>query len=418
MSFADGAVENPKFELNTNTSVLTVTGAKGNVTIAYVIHGNIVTGSWADLTLTDNNGSWSASDVVCKAGEFGIKETTNGSQSNWYAAPSGQQNVGVGSTVTCTNSGPTNFSIGAGTYTFTFNASTKVLTITGEGSTVDPNPGPNPGTDKELYVTGNALGWAEKGTKMEHVEGTNVYTLTSSTLFADEWKINDGTWSWSFGMGDTLDAGKDNNCWYNGQNFSAIEGNVTIKFTLVAGSDVQDSSIPSILYYTIEGQEVDPTPNPGTDKELYITGNNIGWQEKGIKMDHVEGTNIYTLTSRDIFTDAWKINDGTWSWSFGMGDSLEPNVENDCWYNGQNFSAITLADDQNVVLTFTLVQGSDFQDSSVPSKVSYTITTGIESIEAENGAAQYYNLQGVRVANPENGVFIRIQNGKAVKVLK
>lgn len=36
--------------------------------------------------------------------------------------------------------------------------------------------------------------------------------------------------------------------------------------------------------------------------------------------------------------------------------------------------------------------------------------TGVEGIEAdENAEAVYYNLQGVRVNNPENGLYIRVQ---------
>lgn len=44
--------------------------------------------------------------------------------------------------------------------------------------------------------------------------------------------------------------------------------------------------------------------------------------------------------------------------------------------------------------------------------------TGIAGIEAENGETVYFNLQGVRVQNPEKGIFIRVQNGKAVKITK
>ena len=47
----------------------------------------------------------------------------------------------------------------------------------------------------------------------------------------------------------------------------------------------------------------------------------------------------------------------------------------------------------------------------------YNPSLGIDGIEIENGAAQYYNMQGVRVANPENGMYIRVQNGKAQKVI-
>ena len=47
----------------------------------------------------------------------------------------------------------------------------------------------------------------------------------------------------------------------------------------------------------------------------------------------------------------------------------------------------------------------------------YNPSLSIDGIEIENGAAQYYNMQGVRVANPENGMYIRVQNGKAQKVI-
>ena len=40
---------------------------------------------------------------------------------------------------------------------------------------------------------------------------------------------------------------------------------------------------------------------------------------------------------------------------------------------------------------------------------------GIEAVEAVE--AVYYNLQGVKVANPENGIFIKVQGNKASKVL-
>lgn len=46
-------------------------------------------------------------------------------------------------------------------------------------------------------------------------------------------------------------------------------------------------------------------------------------------------------------------------------------------------------------------------------------TTGVDAIEADNnGEAVYFNLQGVRVDNPVNGLFIELKNGKAVKVMK
>ncbi|MCM1368887.1 MAG: hypothetical protein NC204_00770 [Candidatus Amulumruptor caecigallinarius] len=54
-------------------------------------------------------------------------------------------------------------------------------------------------------------------------------------------------------------------------------------------------------------------------------------------------------------------------------------------------------------------------------KASFYVPTGVEGItvdaEAE-GEAVYYNLQGVRVAEPTKGIYIRVVNGKAKKVMK
>lgn len=44
--------------------------------------------------------------------------------------------------------------------------------------------------------------------------------------------------------------------------------------------------------------------------------------------------------------------------------------------------------------------------------------SGVAEVEAaENGEVVYYNLQGVKVAEPENGLYIKVQGNKATKVL-
>ena len=55
--------------------------------------------------------------------------------------------------------------------------------------------------------------------------------------------------------------------------------------------------------------------------------------------------------------------------------------------------------------------------------ITCTFTTnevgGVENVTITGqGGIEYYNLQGVKVSNPENGVFIRVQSGKASKVIK
>ena len=59
---------------------------------------------------------------------------------------------------------------------------------------------------------------------------------------------------------------------------------------------------------------------------------------------------------------------------------------------------------------------------SVPTKLpnrsvsSLKINTGVEDIEMNNTPAEYYNLQGVKVDNPSNGIFIKVEGDKATKI--
>ncbi|MBD5303421.1 MAG: hypothetical protein HDS18_01540 [Bacteroides sp.] len=43
--------------------------------------------------------------------------------------------------------------------------------------------------------------------------------------------------------------------------------------------------------------------------------------------------------------------------------------------------------------------------------------SGVAEIEAETAEAVYYNLQGVKVANPEKGLYIKVEGNKATKVV-
>lgn len=54
---------------------------------------------------------------------------------------------------------------------------------------------------------------------------------------------------------------------------------------------------------------------------------------------------------------------------------------------------------------------------NISATVTKSSTDGVEGIKASEADAIYYNLQGVQVANPANGVFVKVANGKAVKVV-
>ena len=78
-----------------------------------------------------------------------------------------------------------------------------------------------------------------------------------------------------------------------------------------------------------------------------------------------------------------------------------------------SYVAANLAD--NTTYTFAV---SAVYTQGESKAVAADAVTGIESIDAENGNAIYYNMQGVQVAKPAAGTTcIRVINGKAVKVI-
>ena len=56
-----------------------------------------------------------------------------------------------------------------------------------------------------------------------------------------------------------------------------------------------------------------------------------------------------------------------------------------------------------------------WKNSNVASEA--LVPTAIEEVGVDAGEAVYYNLQGVKVANPENGIFIKKQGGRTSKVV-
>lgn len=275
----------------------------------------------------------------------------------------------------------------------------------GGGGTVTPTP------DKTLYVVGANNGWntSDARYKMAHTDGTNIYTLTASGIFGGEWKICDGSWNWSFGMGDNLYEGVDNDCWYNGQNFKAISsGEVTVTFTLVAGSDVQNSSVPSLLKYTVGG-------GSDTGADLYLVGEFNSWSNPGSKFTY-KGNNTYSLTI-DKLEGEFKINDGTWEGINLGGDG-----------GGQDIKSV----DVPLLTNVTLWQGSSVNLKSAGwtnASLNLTYTKGAQTatlrvdgllgaadLEIDEQPVEYFNLQGVRVDKPENGLFIVRQGNKVNKI--
>ncbi len=106
----------------------------------------------------------------------------------------------------------------------------------------------------------------------------------------------------------------------------------------------------------------------------------------------------------------FKIADADWDkYNFSAGGIVTVD-DYSYWFAGNDNS--TMAEDFEGTITFKL-PGEGETEAEV-----YFDTTelgAVSAIEAENAPAEYFNLQGVRVANPENGLYIVRQGSKVTK---
>lgn len=93
-------------------------------------------------------------------------------------------------------------------------------------------------------------------------------------------------------------------------------------------------------------------------------------------------------------------------------------------YTGNTITMRSSANEEeaNSVSAFYLVNQNDEIDMAgeyyrVYAHILKTGSLAVDEIEAADAAAEYYTLQGVRVVNPENGIFVKVANGKAKKVM-
>lgn len=68
---------------------------------------------------------------------------------------------------------------------------------------------------------------------------------------------------------------------------------------------------------------------------------------------------------------------------------------------------------------FYLYKGTEAANRPISVEVEVKKTgAGVNSIETDGSEARYFNLQGIEVENPSNGIFVKVSNGKASKLIK
>lgn len=152
--------------------------------------------------------------------------------------------------------------------------------------------------------------------------------------------------------------------------------------------------------------------------------NEVEW----VKYEYRNGYAVILPDGTDL-TDCEASIPGTYfasslSVDYGDGVQKEAKIRRRAGENGASDNYFIKLDDltnnNNTSTPITVTVEKNGVSASYPFYVFTTSTlSGVESIDAEatTGEAVYYNLQGVRVANPQNGIFVKVVNGKAAKVV-
>ncbi|MDE5790756.1 MAG: hypothetical protein K2H96_05965 [Muribaculaceae bacterium] len=285
-----------------------------------------------------------------------------------------------------------------------------------------------------LYATGNATSglsfWsADEPTEFTFADGK--YTLEVEGLVALKISTAKGTW-------DEFNAGCYG-CAYGKEAGATValqtpwEANIDAP---VEGGDytIEVAGDLSTIKMTMTGGDIDPNAN-----NIYLRGDMNGWCNDWIVDNKVvdaesasawmfkpmnEEETIYALVFGEGQAigvgEAFKISNPSWSKNWGGATNIMAETPTPVSAGGDNMT--TEEEITGCIWLTTDYEGEAYvevsNDKTYVPEWAEGAGSGVASIAADsNVAPKYFNLQGVQVANPENGLFIVVKGNKTSKVL-
>ncbi|MBD5369860.1 MAG: hypothetical protein HDR80_10295 [Bacteroides sp.] len=175
-----------------------------------------------------------------------------------------------------------------------------------------------------------------------------------------------------------------------------------------------------------------PKPDENALPEIYVRGDMNSWgTDEAWMMTAITKEMFKFQTGADqkiAAGDGFKIADADWN-AYNIGGNGE-DIDLDAEYevfNGGNPANMALASDFEGTIYLRLNYQVDEEttmsliyfstDGTVPEWFEDGGSNVAEIAAAAEGEAQYFTLQGVRVANPENGLYIVVKGGKSYKTI-
>lgn len=270
---------------------------------------------------------------------------------------------------------------------------------------------------KEIWVveTGSTINWTIGDDDKQFYEPTDAgqnQFATDLLAVLDNHPSVTGLFWWEMeynAYGSSLEG------WYNASLFDNLTGKATSAFYTVA-SWTSDNEDP--------GDDDDPEITEWPDFYLLYNAEKDSWSYPG-KRFYNNGDGTYTLedvviSSDTEGSDGWFILTSSPGVSWGEVASYlhgAPSADHDIMGNsGQS----TVSSESNY--SWQVKGGNYTLNYDHPNATLTMIANGTETsicniVSLQEGEAIYYNLQGIRIENPSNGLYIKKAGGRTSKVL-
>ncbi|MDE6243402.1 MAG: hypothetical protein K2M14_05270, partial [Muribaculaceae bacterium] len=155
-----------------------------------------------------------------------------------------------------------------------------------------------------------------------------------------------------------------------------------------------------------------PKPDPNAAKEIYLRGGMNEWGSPAEWMfSHKEGNDYYFVCKDATMIPAGtslKIADADWNvYNYGANGPI--TIDDESWWNYNDQDSLMTEDFEGTV--YITLPEEERGELTVLFKSGVFENSAVETIAVANGEAEYFNLQGVRVANPAQGLYIVRQGG-------
>ena len=273
-----------------------------------------------------------------------------------------------------------------------------------------------------LYIcgAGDGLDWTpETPETVPMVDGKYVMEVTNLTQF----KL-----STEFGDWDTFNAAALG-CTYGSEPGVEVALELGYADNIVAPWKGDYTITVSGDMSTIVLTTTTPKPDENALPEIYFRGDMNGWNaEAEWKWEALTATQFrFTCAEGQaiLVGEGFKIADADWNtYNFGAGEdpTILLDFENQIFAGGSSAN-LSLEEEFNGVAWFHMVEGEEGMEYYLELSNDKSFTpewyddSAVEEVAVEEGEAVYYTLQGVKVANPANGIYVVVKGGKAVKAV-